>query len=31
MRDIRNALEAGLFSTFRENFLRTYQTTKEKP
>jgi queuine tRNA-ribosyltransferase len=30
MRDIRNALDAGSFSTFRENFLRTYQTSKEK-
>ena len=30
MRDIRNALESDSFGAFRENFLRTYQTTKEK-
>jgi len=31
MRDIRSALETDSFSAFREHFLRTYQTTKEKP
>jgi queuine tRNA-ribosyltransferase len=31
MRDIRNALSTDSFRAFRENFLRTYQTTKEKP
>ena len=31
MRDIRNALDTDTFGAFRENFLRTYQTTKEKP
>jgi len=31
MRDIRNALSTDTFGTFRENFLRSYQTTKEKP
>ena len=30
MRDIRNALSTDSFSTFRENFLRCYQTTKER-
>jgi queuine tRNA-ribosyltransferase len=30
MRDIRNALDCDSFGTFRENFHRTYQTTKEK-
>ncbi len=31
MRDIRSALDNDSFGAFRENFLRTYQTTKEKP
>jgi queuine tRNA-ribosyltransferase len=30
MRDIRDALDADTFGTFRETFLRTYSTTKEK-
>jgi queuine tRNA-ribosyltransferase len=30
MRDIRNALDRDSFGAFRENFLRHYQTTKEK-
>ncbi|MEI9999218.1 MAG: tRNA guanosine(34) transglycosylase Tgt [Verrucomicrobiota bacterium] len=30
MRDIRNALDSDSFGTFRERFLRTYQTTKER-
>jgi queuine tRNA-ribosyltransferase len=29
MRDIRDALDCDSFGTFRENFLRTYKTTKE--
>ncbi len=30
MRDIRDALDRDTFSTFRESFLGTYQTTKDK-